>query len=402
MRKFLPLLLFSFLIISSFIAVFNSISATTLIEDSWNMKTPVPHERANFRVVTVDNKIYAIGGSYQVEVPSYDQIPLFVTHYLGTNEQYDPVTDSWVILKSMPTPREYFAIAAYDGKIYCIGGRTDGVFNYCMINEVYDTITDSWSTKASLPDIEEHNIAIQAHTVNGKIFVRTLYALFMYDPVKDSWIKRTQVPYNTEPRSAIVSAVVDDNITVFQVVESDYPRDQPNKVNVMVYDTKTDKWKEGRTQEIGVDFIFAAEATTGVYAPKVVYVLGGRFSSSPIGLYIWCYDSVTDIWSTSKAVPIYIGVYGVTVVDDVVYMFGTNENGKEGKTLQYVPIGYRSTAYTTHAPSNSWSSETFPSDSSKTALTYIVLAVLTLTIGTATVSLFTYFKKRYITEDRNG
>jgi hypothetical protein len=99
-------------------------------------------------VVAVDGKIYAIGGSYQTEVPSYDQFPLYLTKYVSTNEMYDPVSDTWVTLESMPTPRAYFAIAAYDNKIYCIGGITVCAsniftFDYCLLNEVYDTVTNN-------------------------------------------------------------------------------------------------------------------------------------------------------------------------------------------------------------------------------------------------------------------
>ncbi|MCL1976683.1 MAG: kelch motif-containing protein [Candidatus Bathyarchaeota archaeon] len=59
----------------------------------------------------------------------------------------------------MPTARANFAIAVYEGKIYCIGGGI--VANYSdsyyeppppvefSVNEVYDPITDSWSVKAS-------------------------------------------------------------------------------------------------------------------------------------------------------------------------------------------------------------------------------------------------------------
>jgi hypothetical protein len=56
---------------------------------------------------------------------------------VGTNEEYNPTTDTWTTKASMPTPRIDFAITVYQGKIYCIGGTTD-YYSYSNLNEVYD------------------------------------------------------------------------------------------------------------------------------------------------------------------------------------------------------------------------------------------------------------------------
>jgi hypothetical protein len=62
MRKIFPLILISFLMLSSSTAVYTSVLALELVEDSWNAKTPMSQARANLGVVAVEGKIYAIGG----------------------------------------------------------------------------------------------------------------------------------------------------------------------------------------------------------------------------------------------------------------------------------------------------------------------------------------------------
>jgi hypothetical protein len=86
---------------------------------SWTQKAPMNQARSHLGVAAVDGKIYAIGGDE-----------------MGTNEEYDPTTNTWTYKAKMPTPREDFATAVYQNKVYCIGGKTSG--SITDVNEVYD------------------------------------------------------------------------------------------------------------------------------------------------------------------------------------------------------------------------------------------------------------------------
>jgi N-acetylneuraminic acid mutarotase len=400
MKKIVFFILLLFFISGSFVAASNPTSASDLVEDSWNTKAPMNQARVCLGVVAVAGKIYAIGGATD-------------DGYVGVNECYDPAIDTWVSMTSMPTPRGSFAVAVYQNRIYCIGGFVNytigdvGTVTYaaCSITEVYDTVTDSWSTKASIPV----SGSAQAHVVNGKVFVllngdmNTYGTLYMYDPVTDLWTQKTSLPkepYNVgsfHMAHYMVTAATYDKILLTGLLG--YTQE------AMIYDPETDEWSQIANPPWSIFYDFAT-ATTGVYAPQKIYLLG------PTGNCV--YDPVNDTWITLGDMPTPRRGFGVTVVDDLLYVIGGysvyrgNEITSFSVNEQYIPFGYKGAvpapeqSNTTVAPSTITpetsnpppSSE--PPDSSKpTALAlYFILAVLTLTIGTAITSLFLYFRKK--------
>ena len=76
-------------------------------EDSWTSLAPLQQARGGLGVAVVDGKIYAIGGSTARGPYRPDT---FAGGYVGTNEMYDPETNTWTSKTPMPTPRAHFAI----------------------------------------------------------------------------------------------------------------------------------------------------------------------------------------------------------------------------------------------------------------------------------------------------
>ncbi|MCL2288029.1 MAG: hypothetical protein FWC33_02455 [Candidatus Bathyarchaeota archaeon] len=387
MDKIIPVVFLFFFISGSFIVAFNLVLASGLVEDSWNKKASMSQTRFGLGVVAVDGKIYAIGGFTR-------------SGYLGINERYDPVTDTWTSLSSMPTPRNNFAIAAYDGKIYCVGGITPkngGGWYRCGINEVYDVDADSWSTMASFP-VNESGLqayVLEAHVVDGKIFVIMACDLYMYDPNTDVWTKKTSMP-TARPTSkfSFVLSVTDDMADKIVVV-GDFPVTGSYVEKIMIYDTKTDVWREGTNPP--VEKIFGVVGvTSGVYAPQRVYVLGTGTN------YNYVYDPETDVWSTAQAMPTARYSFGVAVVDDILYAIGGGAAHTYIDFLsineQYIPNDYNTTSST--ASPESFKPTTSPPTPElfdtpfKHTLTYPVVVVLVIMVVTATVGLVFSSKKR--------
>jgi hypothetical protein len=413
MNKNVPFILLFIFISGFFITAINSAAASEIVEDSWNTKATMMHERRWFRVVTLDDKIYAIGGENS-----------------GINECYDPKTDRWTTLAPMPTPRSSFGVVAYQGKIYCIGGSVP-YFGPVFVSqgidvvEVYDPVTDTWSTKASLPI---KTGVLSTCVVNDQIFVINYDStMYMYNPSVDKWSSKTSIPVSTPNLTvrvindqifAICSSEAGWAMFMYEQTKNSWTKkadpyvlhgafevivvdnkilmcDEPMHVdnlplNFRIYDPETDKWNEGQTAtKLAKGTSLFVGATYGVYAPKNGYVFGVEYSDIDTAQTLtWIYNPADDAWLTAKPMPIekiHNGLNCVVVVDDILYIIG-----EYGTIDQYVPIGYRGTVYATPTPSNSGSSET--SEPNHT-LTYIVVAALSLTIGTVTVGLFLYFKK---------
>lgn len=69
----------------------------------------MPTARAAFAVTQANGKLYAIGGSGGIGG-------------LSSVDVYDPSTNTWTTIASMPTPRAHLAAEALSGFVYAIGG----------------------------------------------------------------------------------------------------------------------------------------------------------------------------------------------------------------------------------------------------------------------------------------
>ena len=297
------------------------VSHTNAAENPWAIMEPMPTARAGIRVAVVDDKIYAIGGSF-----------------LGTNEMYDPATNTWVSKQPMPTARSRFGITIFENKIFVMGGADANGFTDA--NEVYDPATDTWEIKASMPAGGRAELTVNA--VNGKIYAIGGFFLGIfwtpsnltevYDPVTDTWTTKAEMPTAVY---SCTSAVVDNKI---------YLIENGRSVTVpclnQIYDTETDTWSIGLplpTRAVGA----AAVATTGVYAPKRIYVMGGgdlfTYDINQI------YDPATDAWTNGTAMPTPRQRLGVTVLNDTLYAIGGYQIDSDvyvSKNERYTPADY--------------------------------------------------------------
>jgi N-acetylneuraminic acid mutarotase len=312
--------------------------SATAQADSWTELAPMPTARAGLGVAVVSGKIYAIGG-------------LNNDTYLNVNEEYDPATNTWTTKAPMPTARSGFAIAVFDRKIYAIGGTTGDSTSdnsgFTGANEVYDPETNTWKTKAPMPTPRAD---LSAEVVNGKIYLiggkkylpnDPYYiesdANEVYDPAADSWTNKTALPTAT---FGYASAVVDNKIYIIGGGNQFWERFDLTYVNAnQVYDPENDKWTSAATFDPPGSYM-AAAATSGIDAPKRIYVVGG-FVLSDYSNTTYVYNPARNSWSTSTPMPTPRLYLGVTVVNDVLYAVGGYYNDTWlNTTEQYIPPGY--------------------------------------------------------------
>jgi len=152
----------------------------------------------------------------------------------------------------------------------------------------------------------------------------------MYDIAKDEWTNKTTMPY---PSVVCASAVVNNRIYVISGA-------------TQIYDPKTDSWSLGTP--IPTSYNNAAGATTGIMAPKRIYVIGGVVDEGgfpPRGSKLTqVYDPVSDSWTLGAEMPTPRLGHTVAVVNDQIYVIGGTTMAAFALPLnaveRYTPFGY--------------------------------------------------------------
>ena len=148
--------------------------------NKWETRQPMSVPRNHAFSAAVNGKIYVIGGrtghAFILTATNTDVV-----------EEYDPVSDSWNAPKErMPTARSG-GVSGTDGRrIYVAGGEvtTQELVGAFRAIEAYDPLTDSWSTLPSMP-MPRHGaagavIGNRLYLVSGMI--QSAGALVFLDP----------------------------------------------------------------------------------------------------------------------------------------------------------------------------------------------------------------------------
>lgn len=104
---------------------------------AWRALAPLPNPRNHLAGIVIDNSIYAIGGQQGHNETLVTQASV---------QRYDPASDSWVELASLPYGLGHISNSTVEvgGRIYVVGGETsEGVFSDDVL--VYDPELDAWS-----------------------------------------------------------------------------------------------------------------------------------------------------------------------------------------------------------------------------------------------------------------
>lgn len=136
----------------------------------WESRTPMPTPRNHPAGGAVAGKIYVIGG--RLAAPN---IGGFLSSNTDVVEEYDPARDTWGGVKArMPTARSGGGWATYNGRIYVSGGelQNDRLHATFRALEAYEPATNRWIILPSMPAALHGNavafIGNRLHTVSGK------------------------------------------------------------------------------------------------------------------------------------------------------------------------------------------------------------------------------------------
>jgi N-acetylneuraminic acid mutarotase len=138
----------------------NKVEVYDTKSDTWTHMADMPTKRWGCSAVAFEGKIYVFGGcTFGSPTITYNTV-----------EVYDSKTNTWTTkLAKMPTPRYCLTSYLLDSLIYVIGGwyhSSNGPI-YDKV-EVYNPVTDEWKIVKSLPA----KLAVLASTaIDGKIYV---------------------------------------------------------------------------------------------------------------------------------------------------------------------------------------------------------------------------------------
>ena len=246
---------------------------------SWTFKKQSNQGRDDAAAVAFNGKVYLFGG--------YTSGGWNCT---SAAESYDPNTDTWTNIASMPTSRANLTAAEAKGKIYVMGGYNDDSKQTLDVVEAYDPDKDTWETKAPLPVPISF---MKAVSLNGKIYVTGGYSssyyplntLYMYNPQTDSWTVKASMNTARYEHGAVA---LNGKIYVFGGTNftDGYLRSGE------VYDPATDTWSP--IADMPIPLARMGATTDGRY----IYAIGGTNGDwwgdgMPVVL---CYDPATNTW----------------------------------------------------------------------------------------------------------
>ena len=170
--------------------------------DAWRDGPPLPAAVAGGTLALVDGALHYLGGF----LPDRDTA-------VGTHWRLALGTTTWAPRAPLPVARGHLASAVLGGELYAIGGqvRHDNWPRDLDAVDVYDPTSDAWSPVASLPTPRSHcEAATFVHrerivVVGGRDNTRWpilrragLAGILVYDPAGDRWSERPGLPVGIE------------------------------------------------------------------------------------------------------------------------------------------------------------------------------------------------------------
>jgi N-acetylneuraminic acid mutarotase len=303
-------------------------STGALTQARWTKAAPFPEPDEELYGVTVNGKMYVMGGFGNVR---------------GKNYEYDPAADKWTKKAPMPRPAHHQAMIEYQGKIYVFGGfvapMTGPQGGWEPIDNAwqYDPATDMWRNLAPLPSKRGSAAAVQ---VNGKVYVvggastaegskdvaisnattvNNLTRNDVYDIATNTWSSAAPMAL---PRNHMFSGTVNGKIYIIggRIAHAFVAASQNTDV-VEEYDPATNTWGAQRAK------MPTARSGGGwaTYGGKI-YVGGGEVATTAlVGAFraLEAYDPATNSWAILPSMPMpRHGVAGAVIGNKLHFVSG--------------------------------------------------------------------------------
>lgn len=244
----------------------------------WRELPSLPVVQQEHAVVTLNGKIYVIGG-FGPSGQATSAVAVF-----------DPATKVWSAAAPLPDPIHHVNAAVVGGLIYVVGAIGAGTIGSVGTTEVYDPASNTWTPKASMPAGTERGSSFVGAIgtviyVAGGLRAASVSDVSAYDTVADSW--SAPLPVLEVARDHGASAVIDGKLYAIG------GRSSTLFARVDVFDPTTKTWTPRAPMPT------ARAGGMAAIAQGVVVVAGGEGNpATPTGMFdeTEAYDPVGNTW----------------------------------------------------------------------------------------------------------
>lgn len=150
--------------------------------DSWSNLDSMPEPRSSFDAAVLGDRVYVLGG-WQLSGGSDDHRWLQTAYSLSLSD----ADAKWQPLAKPPFQRRALSVAAHDGRLYAIGGmQSEG--GPTVRVDVYNPVKDSWTEGPSLPGSGMAGFGSSAYASDGRLYVTTMDGfVHQLSAAGDSW-----------------------------------------------------------------------------------------------------------------------------------------------------------------------------------------------------------------------
>jgi N-acetylneuraminic acid mutarotase len=134
--------------------VFGTVEEYDPATNTWRERSPMPTPRNHTAAGVINGKIYVVGGRVGAAF-------IGLASDISVVEEYDPATDKWSAPRArMPTARSAMGAGVYNGRMYVAGGEFQDPHMMATFRavEAYDPATNTWSVMPSMP-VSRHGLA---------------------------------------------------------------------------------------------------------------------------------------------------------------------------------------------------------------------------------------------------
>lgn len=253
--------------------------------------------------------------------------------YSRAVEIYNPSTNIWTTVDSLPYSLRYHSAFLMDGnKVLVMGGTSDGASSNGVLE--YNVDTDSWTSKTAMPEALE-NLSAQKLS-NGSIFVCGGWVYetadvnqdaYIYDPIADAWSDIEDMPVGLV--NSVCELIREDEILVAGGVKSDFS----TSAKSYVYAVSSGTWSEESPLPFAIS---GGMASVQLEDGNVLAAGGFDFGSFTYRDKVLLFDTELGEWS--EVASLNGGMSSMTLVhfpDGTSLLAGGNDGNKSTSFKDY-------------------------------------------------------------------